>query len=87
MKPIQFPPESEQPAAPVPGQPFTEFDFYGFSKRQRAAIDLRVPCSGLPWLDAMIKAARWLDAAQVALGREWADDAVRTGAVFRARST
>ena len=67
MKPIPFPPESEQPAAPVPGQPFTELDFYGFSKRQRAAIDLRVPNSGVPWLDAMIKEARRLDAAQACL--------------------
>ena len=31
--------------------------YHGFNKRQRAAIDLRVPDSGTPWLDEMIRQA------------------------------
>lgn len=30
----------------------------GFSKRERAAIDLCIPDSGTPWLDEMIRKAR-----------------------------
>lgn len=37
---------------------------YGLTAREHAAIHLRVPMSGNPWLDAMITEARRWDAAQ-----------------------
>ena len=40
-----------------PGEPTQ----YGMSQRAYAAIHLRVPDSGLPWLDAMIERARRYD--------------------------
>lgn len=39
----------------------------GLTARQYAAIALRVPDSGEPWLDKMIKQARRMDAAESAL--------------------
>lgn len=39
----------------------------GLTARQHAAIALRVPASGEPWLDAMIRRARLLDAAALTL--------------------
>lgn len=41
--------------------------FPGFSKRERACIDLRVPCSGNEDLDNLILAARQLDIATAVL--------------------
>lgn len=40
---------------------------WGFSRRELAAIKLRVPNSGKPWLDAMILESRRMDAAQEAM--------------------
>lgn len=40
---------------------------WGFSRRELAAIKLRVPNSGKPWLDAMILESRRMDAAQAAM--------------------
>lgn len=40
----------------------------GLTKREHAAIALRVPMSGDPELDAMILEARRMDAAEAALG-------------------
>ena len=40
---------------------FASMDDVGLTKRQYAAMMLRVPDSGLPWLDAMITKARELD--------------------------
>lgn len=39
----------------------------GLTAREHAAIHLRVPMSGNPWLDEMITEARRWDAAQAAL--------------------
>jgi len=39
----------------------------GLNIRQHAAIALRVPTSGTPWLDDMIREARRLDASEAAL--------------------
>lgn len=39
----------------------------GLTAREHAAIHLRVPMSGNPWLDAMITEARRWDAAQASL--------------------
>lgn len=47
--------ESQVPAFPIPG---TE---HGLTAREYAAIALRVPDSGTPWLDEMISKARYLD--------------------------
>ena len=41
--------------------------FHGFSKRERACIDLRIPCSGNEDLDNLILAARQLDIATAVL--------------------
>lgn len=50
------------PANPVPGfvhpNGETEYPQPGFSRRERAAIDLCLPQSGTPWLDEMIRAAQ-----------------------------
>lgn len=44
------------PAAPtVPGSPFERGASLGFTAREHAAIALRVPASGTPWLDDMIR--------------------------------
>ena len=40
---------------------FASADDAGLTQRQYAAMLLRVPDSGLPWLDEMIKRARVLD--------------------------
>lgn len=40
---------------------------WGWSRREHAAIQLRVPDSGQPWLDDMIRQARRMDAAQEAM--------------------
>jgi hypothetical protein len=42
----------ETPA--LPSQDDSRY-YHGFNKRQRAAVDLRVPDSGRPWLDDMIR--------------------------------
>lgn len=42
----------ETPA--LPSQDDSRY-YHGFNKRQRAAMDLRVPDSGRPWLDDMIR--------------------------------
>ena len=42
--------------------------------RVAAAVHLRVPDSGLPWLDEMIRKARRDDFAKAALASEWAYD-------------
>lgn len=52
--------------ARMPAMPCTEVypdgrvcvEYFGFTKREQAAISLRVPDSGLPWLDEMIKEAQ-----------------------------
>lgn len=44
----------------------TEF-WHGFTARQHAAIELRVPDSGLDWLDAMIEKRNLMDFAGQAL--------------------
>jgi hypothetical protein len=51
--------ESQFPAFPIPG---TEHG--GLTAREYAAIALRVPESGTPWLDQMIAASRRMDLAQ-----------------------
>ena len=43
------------------------FKLPGLTAREHAAIHLRVPMSGNPWLDAMITEARRWDAAQAAM--------------------
>lgn len=52
----------------------------GLTAREHAAIHLRVPMSGNPWLDAMITEARRWDAAQATLGilcgTEWPDEKI-----------
>lgn len=48
--------ESQVPAFPIPG---TEHG--GLTAREYAAIALRVPESGSPWLDEMITKSRELD--------------------------
>ncbi len=49
------------------GQPINGYFSAGLTAREHAAIHLRVPMSGNPWLDAMITEARRWDAAQAAL--------------------
>tara|TARA_R110000765_G_scaffold58936_6_gene115005 strand:- start:919 stop:1242 length:324 start_codon:yes stop_codon:yes gene_type:complete len=41
------------------GPYLTEINAGGFTKRERACIDLRIPESGDPELDALIEKARW----------------------------
>lgn len=64
--------DSRLPASPIPGFEYPnggiEYPQYGFTRRERAAIDLRLPDSGTPWLDDMIRAAQrqWLAAQALA---------------------
>ena len=46
------------PAFPHDANPGVHGPGYGLSQRAYAAIHLRVPDSGLPWLDVMIERAR-----------------------------
>lgn len=55
------------PAYPVAIDISTEGRRAGFSKRERACIDLRIPCSGNEDLDNLILAARQLDIATAVL--------------------
>jgi len=43
---------------PTTGEQVVREQFFGMTLRQHAAITLRVPQSGLPWLDEMIEQAR-----------------------------
>lgn len=56
------------PAMPV----YHEGTHLGLTAREHAAIHLRVPMSGNPWLDAMITESRRWDAAQAAMQGELA---------------
>lgn len=49
------------------GQPINGWFAAGLTASEHAAIHLRVPMSGNPWLDAMITEARRWDAAQAAM--------------------
>lgn len=59
---IEFPPNAAEAAVPAP--PYEVTPFGGFTKRERGCIDLKVPDSGLDWLDALIAASRELDIEQ-----------------------
>jgi hypothetical protein len=48
----------------------------GLTAREHAAIHLRVPMSGNPWLDEMITEARRWDAAQAAMPSYYDQDRV-----------
>ena len=48
----------------------------GITLRQYAAIKLRVPQSGLPWLDEMIECARRDDLAALAVHAEFLSDSL-----------
>lgn len=54
--------DSLLPASPTPGFEYAnggiEYPQNGFSRRERAAIDLCIPQSGTPWLDDMIREAQ-----------------------------
>ncbi len=54
-------------AADDPNAPPVAIDALGLSAAEFAAITLRVPNSGTPWIDKMIGEARRMDAAQVAM--------------------
>jgi hypothetical protein len=64
-----FPPEFPGPARPEPSQSpappvpviYETTELEGMSLRTFAAIHLRVPDSGIDWLDAMIRRSRELD--------------------------
>ena len=66
-----------EPAFPIPDQPFqngvTRYSSKGVTLKIYAALTLRVPRSGIPELDDMIREARHLDAAERALGGAIAD--------------
>lgn len=49
---------------------------FGLTAREHAAIHLRVPMSGNPWLDAMIIEARRWDAAQAVMPSYYDQDRV-----------
>lgn len=49
---------------------------YGLTAREHAAIHLRVPMSGNPWLDAMITEARRWGAAQAAMPSYYDQDRI-----------
>lgn len=51
----------------------------GLTARQYAAIHLRVPDSGEPWLDAMIKRSRHADLVAAALQGEFAAQSEGSG--------
>jgi len=53
-------PRSQSPAPPVPVI-YETSELEGMSLRTFAAIHLRVPDSGIDWLDEMIKRSRELD--------------------------
>lgn len=59
-------PNGNRPAFPMVFSGF-EPTHTGLSAREHAAITLRVPSSGTPWLDAMIRESRRRDAAQTAM--------------------
>lgn len=46
---------------------FQNIEFEGMSKREYAAIKLRVPDSGTEWLDEMIRKANRRESAQIAM--------------------
>ena len=50
--------DGSSPAFPHDANPGVHGPGYGISQRAYAAIHLRVPDSGLPWLDEMIERAR-----------------------------
>lgn len=54
-------------AYPTQYRKYTSDGDCGFSKRERACIDLRIPCSGNEDLDNLILAARQLDIATAVL--------------------
>ena len=49
------------PAMPVINSPGAPRDYPGFSKLERACLDLRLPESNTPWLDALIAKAQLRD--------------------------
>ncbi len=57
-----FPQDANEPAMPLSFDKAATsvHDYNGFTKRERAAIDLKVPDSGSDWLDKMIlDSRRW----------------------------
>lgn len=52
---------------PSTGDQVVREQWFGFTQRERAAIDLRVPDSGSEWLDEMIREGRRLDMATASL--------------------
>lgn len=58
------------------GQPINGWFAAGLTAREHAAIHLRVPDSGNPWLDAMITEARRWDAAQAAMPSYYDQDRI-----------
>lgn len=64
-----FPEDGGGPWHPGPMQLNQRYEIYeGVTLRVRAAITLRVPDSGIPEIDAMIREARRMDYAGQALG-------------------
>lgn len=59
---MSSPDDSRLSANPFPGFRYpnggVEYPQHGFTRRERAAIDLCLPQSGTPWLDDMIRAAQ-----------------------------
>ena len=87
--------DSRLPASPLPGFVYpngnAEYPQPGFSRRERAAIDLCLPKSGTPWLDDMIREAQRQRFAGQALAGMLADpystgdiDAMARGAYYQA---
>lgn len=58
--PERISPQAEQPSPPVP-MIYEEERIEGMTLRAYAAIQLRVPDSGIKWLDKMIQRSRELD--------------------------
>ena len=60
-----YPDDAKQPESPLPFFTWPNGEIVGgeggFTKLQRACIDLRVPDSDLPWLNHLIRESRRLD--------------------------
>ena len=68
--PVDSAPADKPDPLLAPAYPYVDVayaSFPGFSKRERACIDLRIPCSGNEDLDNLILAARQLDIATAVL--------------------
>lgn len=69
------------PASPVAEHHTVASDLpwtQGLTKQEMAAIHLRVPMSGLPWLDEMIRQSRRLDMVEAIVGGLSADPHLRS---------